>query len=101
MNDAQILTLLSLCRNELQITWQDAETDDRIKNHIVNGVHYLKRVTGANDDDFNAGGKVNALLLAYVRRAVSGDVSTFEADYLKDIIAFQVDGEVEAYENEN
>lgn len=100
MNDAQLLQLLSLCRNELQITWEDNDTDDRIKNHIQNGITYLSRVTGAADTDYNAGGKANALLLAYVRRAISGDISTFEADYLSDIIALQIDSEVESYENE-
>ena len=43
MNDAQLLQLLSLCRNELQITWEDNDTDDRIKNHIQNGITYLCR----------------------------------------------------------
>lgn len=100
MNDAQLLQLLSLCRNELQITWEDGDTDDRIKNHIQNGVTYLSRVTGAADTDYNAGGKANALLLAYVRRAISGDISTFEADYLSDIVALQIDNEVESYETE-
>lgn len=100
MNDAQLLQLLSLCRNELQITWEDSDTDDRIKNHIQNGITYLSRVTGAADTDYNAGGKANALLLAYVRRAISGDISTFEADYLNEIIELQIDSEVESYENE-
>lgn len=97
MSNEQLTALLDNCRLELQITWNDDDTNARIVNHIKNGLVYLQRVTGATDEDFEAGGKANALLLAYVRRAVSGDTSTFEADYLSDIIALQTDFEVDSY----
>lgn len=97
MSNEQLTALLDNCRLELQITWNDDDTNARIVNHIRNGITYLNRVTGATDEDFEAGGKANALLLAYVRRAVSGDTSTFEADYLSDIIALQTDFEVDSY----
>ena len=89
--------LLDSCRLELQITWQDDDTHARIVNHIKNGVNYIKNKCGVTDDDFIAGGKANALLLAYVRRAMSGDTSTFEADYLSDILDLQMEFEVENY----
>lgn len=89
--------LLDSCRLELQITWQDDDTNARIVNHIKNGVNYIKNKCGVTDDDFIAGGKANALLLAYVRRAMSGDTSTFEADYLSDILDLQMEFEVENY----
>lgn len=97
MSNEQLTALLDLCRLELQITWQDDDTNARIENHIKNAVSYLQRTTGATDDDFAAGGKANALLLAYVRRAIYGDTSTFEADYLSDILALQTDFEVDNY----
>lgn len=97
MSNEQLTALLDICRLELQITWNDDDTNARIINHIKNAITYLQRVTGATDEDFEAGGKANALLLAYVRRAVSGDTSTFEADYLSDIIALQTDFEVDNY----
>lgn len=89
--------LLDCCRLELQITWQDDDTNARIVNHIKNGVNYIQNKCGVTDDDFLAGGKANALLLAYVRRAMSGDTSTFEADYLSDILDLQMEFEVENY----
>lgn len=91
-------TLLCDCKIELQITWNDEETDSRIINHIKDGVLRLKRNCGVDDTDFLTGGKAHALLLAYVRRANDGDTSTFNADYLGDIIALQTDKEVADYE---
>ena len=87
--------LREMCRDELQITWRDHQLEARLEGHIKNGVEYLAAVTGATElDDFRAGGKACALLLAYVRRAMSGDLSTFEADYMADIIRLQIECEV-------
>lgn len=91
MSDELLTKLLQLCRLELQITWTDADTDERILNHIKNGVTKIKDKCGVEYNDFDAGGKANALLLAYVRRGISGDLTTFEADYLSDIVSLQVD----------
>lgn len=98
-NDLQN-TLLDLCRLELQITWDDDDTDTRIINHIKNGVTFIIDRCGVVDKDFEAGGKANALLLAYVRRGMSGDLSTFEKDYLSDIVALQTEFEVVNYVSE-
>ena len=97
MNNEIVSALLDLCRLELQITWNDDDTNARIVNHIKNGINYIKGKCGVNDEDFTAGGRANALLLAYVRRAMSGDTSTFEADYLRDILDLQIDFEVGNY----
>lgn len=100
MTNEKESTLLDLCRLELQITWQDADTDARLINHIKNGVTFIKDRCAVHDDDFEAGGKANALFLAYVRRGMSGDLSTFEKDYLSDIVALQIDFEVGNYAEE-
>lgn len=92
--------LLDLCRLELQRTWQDDDDDARILMHIKNGVQYIKGRCGVADEDFNEGGKANALFLAYVRRGISGDLSTFEKDYLSDIVALQTEFEVANYGEE-
>lgn len=100
MNNTFLTELFELCRGELQRTWSDPDEDRRLKNHIKNGVNYIKRKCGVIDEDFKAGGKANALFLAYIRRAVYGDLSTFEADYLSDIIDLQMEYEVDNYEKE-
>lgn len=97
MSNETLSKLIECCKNELQITWDDADTDKRILNHIKNGAVLLERVCGATENDFNEGGKANALLLSYVRRAFSGDVSSFEDDYRSDIMGLLNDKEVEEY----
>ena len=97
MSSEQFDKLLDNCRLELQITWNDDDTNTRILNHIKNGVQFIQDRCGVLDEDFEAGGKANALLLAYVRRGISGDLSTFERDYLSDIVSLQIDSEVKDY----
>lgn len=97
MEYKKLIMLLQLCRNELQITWQNRETDERILNHIRNGVRHISDIGGVTDDDFLEGGRANALLLAYVRRAVSGDISTFENDYMSELLGLQIESEVNSY----
>lgn len=100
MNNTVLESLLESARNEVQVTWADEETDKRLKRHIQNGSRLLKKHCGVEDKDFQEGGKANALLLAYVRRAFDGDISGFVADYLGDIVDLQLDKEVEEYEAE-
>lgn len=100
MSNELLNTLLDLCRLELQRTWTDDDDNARILMHIKNGVHFIKGRCGVTDEDFTEGGKANALFLAYVRRGISGDLSTFEADYLSDIIALQTEFEVDNYVEE-
>ena len=92
-----LTVLLDLCRLELQITWNDDDTNARIVNNIKNAITFINDKTGAEISDFMAGGKANALFLAYVRRAQSGDTSTFEKDYLSDIVGLQTEFEVKTY----
>ena len=100
MRDEFTDTLLELCRLELQRTWTDDDDNARIIMHIKNGLHYIKGRCGVADEDFKEGGKANALFLAYVRRGISGDLSTFEKDYLSDIVALQTEFEVDTYGKE-
>lgn len=96
MSSEMLEKLLELCRLDNQITWEDADTDKRLLMHIKNGVTYIKDKCGVKDADFDEGGKANALLLAYVRRARSGDTSTFEQDYISDIVSLQTDFDIES-----
>ena len=100
MSNELLHALLDLCRLELQRTWTDDDDNARIIMHIKNGVNYIKGRCGVTDEDFNEGGKANALFLAYVRRGISGDLSTFEKDYLSDIVALQTEFEVANYGEE-
>ena len=100
MSETQLNALLNLCRLELQRTWSDEDDNARILMHNKNGVAFIKDRCGVSDEDFNEGGKANALFLAYVRRGISGDLSTFEKDYLSDIVGLQTEYEVNNYGEE-
>ena len=100
MSEEQLNILLDLCRLELQRTWSDEDDNTRILMHIKNGVAFIKDRCGVSNEDFNEGGKANALFLAYVRRGISGDLSTFEKDYLSDIVGLQIDYEVSNHAEE-
>lgn len=100
MNNTALESLLEVARNEVQVTWADEETDKRLKRYIENGSRLLKKHCGVEDEDLQEGGKANALLLAYVRRAFDGDISGFVNDYLGEIVDLQQEKEVENYEAE-
>lgn len=100
MNNTVLESLLVEARNEVQVTWADEETDKRLKRYIQNGSRLIKKHCGVDDEDLQEGGKANALLLAYVRRAFDGDISGFVNDYLGEIVDLQQEKEVENYEAE-
>lgn len=100
MNNTVLESLLVEARNEVQVTWADEETDKRLKRYIQNGSRLLKKHCGVDDEDLQEGGKANALLLAYVRRAFDGDISGFVNDYLGEIVDLQQEKEVSDYEAE-
>ena len=100
MNNTVLESLLVEARNEVQVTWADEETDKRLKRYIQNGSRLIKKHCGVDDEDLQEGGKANALLLAYVRRAFDGDISGFVNDYLGEIVDLQQEKEVSDYEAE-
>ncbi len=100
MNNTVLESLLVEARNEVQVTWADEETNKRLMRYIQNGSRLIKKHCGVDDEDLQEGGKANALLLAYVRRAFDGDISGFVNDYLGEIVDLQQEKEVSDYEAE-
>lgn len=102
ITETTINELLVLVKSDLQIDFND--DDERLKNLIKNGVSELTRVCGVVADDLMAGGKANALLLAYARRAYDGDLTAFRQDYQSEIMTLKTESEFNRYakeENEN
>lgn len=95
MDEKVLLNLLDIVKKDLQIPF--ADDDDKLENIILNGANKLSDVCGVVDDDFNTGGRANALLLAYCRRAYDGDLSTFDDDYVRDIMFLKNRKEVDYY----
>lgn len=96
--EATLNELISIVKADLQIDFDD--DDNRIKNLILDGTDELSRICGVVTDDFKAGGKANALLLAYVRRAYDGDLTSFRNDYKSEIMTLKSEREYERYVEE-
>lgn len=94
------MALLDEVKNYLDITWQDSQTDLKLKGIIERGKKYLNRVAG-KELDFDAEDKPKELLFDYCRYVRSNALEAFQQNYLHELIALQIDSEVAAYEAEN
>lgn len=94
------MALLDEVKNYLDITWQDSQTDLKLKGIIERGKKYLNRVAG-KELDFDAEDKPKELLFDYCRYVRSNALEVFSQNYLHELIALQIDSEVSAYEAEN
>ena len=96
MNEALLNELLNTVKAEVQVDFDD--DDKKLLNHIKNGCAELIRLCGVEENDFEAGGRANALLLNYVRRAYDGDLTNFRNDYKSEIMTLKAESEVSRYE---
>lgn len=97
MNRAEVSAeFLSDIKNYLDITWDDAATDDKIKNLIAGGSVYLRGKCKA-DLDFESDGLPRTLLFDYVRYARDSALDVFENNYMSLILAMQNDEAVKAH----
>lgn len=95
-----LMALLDEVKNYLDITWQDGQTDLKLKGIIERGKKYLNRVAG-KELDFDAEDKPKELLFDYCRYVRSNALEAFQQNYLHELIALQIYSEVAAYEAEN
>lgn len=96
MNEALLKELLTVVKNEVQVDFDD--DDKKLTNHIQNGCTELSRICGVEESDFEVGGRANALLLNYVRRAYDGDLTAFRNDFKSEIMTLKAESEVSRYE---
>lgn len=90
------LGLLDAARNYLDITWEDFDGDQKLRGILLRGMAYIDRIAGRKQD-YTAEGKAKELLLDYARYVRSNKLEDFAKNYLSEIIALQVDEEVERY----
>ena len=91
--DAQ---LLNDVKNQLNISWSDNATDNKIANLIQNGVAYLNDKLG-EAGDYSVPGYPRALLFEYARYARDEALDVFENNYTALILAMQNQRKVAAY----
>lgn len=92
--------LLADLKADQDITWQDAETEAKIRNHAALGMAYLDGKLG-EAGDYKAPGYPRMLLFEYVRYARAGALDVFENNYMSLILAMQNQRRVTAYAAEN
>lgn len=88
--------LLRDIKTSLQITWDDENTDDRIRGYIQDGMHYLDGKLG-EPGDYLSTGTPRTLLKEYVRYARDAALDVFENNYQALILDMQNERKVLRY----
>ena len=89
-------TLLADVKNQINITWTDEATDQKIRGLIASATVYLDGKGGAAMD-YEEDGMPRMLMMEYVRYARDEALDVFENNYRDQILAMQHDKEVERY----
>ena len=82
--------LLSDIKNYLNITWDDAATDDKLNTMIASGMSYLDG-KGGGTLDYESDGTPRTLLFEYVRYMRSNALDVFENNYTALILNMQAE----------
>lgn len=86
--------LLAAARNYLDITWEDADGDVKLRGILARGIKYLDAAAGVSLD-YSVEDIPRALLFDYARYDRAGARDEFENNYLSEILALQIKSEVE------
>lgn len=88
--------LLEDVKNQLNITWDDTATDDKIRGLIASASVYLDGKGGAVLD-YEVDGLPRTLMMEFVRYARDEALDVFENNYTSLILAMQHERAVTAY----
>lgn len=91
--------MLEELKCELQITWFDADTEERLDRYLCEGQAYLKNIVGSDIDcksDY-----VKPLLFAYCRYAYFHSLETFKVNYHQDLVTLRWKVAIANYESES
>lgn len=81
--------LLTAVKNYLDITYQDEETDRKLRGIIERGMNRLDDAAGEKQD-YSKEGQPRALLLDYCRYARGNVLEMFETNYLSELISLRI-----------
>lgn len=95
-DEASTAELLAAVKRRLRITWDDAGTDQDLREMIGSGMAYLNDKYGAAAD-YSAAGEPRTLLMEYVRYARDYALDVFETNYANRILGMQNNRRVAAY----
>jgi len=88
-------------KSELNIYWNDKETDLKVQRYIAEGKTALCDYAGADNISFVSGSAEGALLMAYVQYAWNKQSEFFEENYKSKLINLRLKYQGEAYAEEN
>lgn len=91
--------LYETLRNELNITWDDEETESRLIRIITNAVVTMNRKIGS-DINYSIAGPEQELFLAYCVYVYNNCANQFDENYLNEIMQIRSIYEVEQYEED-
>lgn len=91
--------LLSDIRNYLDITYQDAETDTKLKGIIARGIAYLDDIAGTAQD-YEKEGAARALLFDYCRYARNNVLELFKDNYQSELVSLRMGVQVSEFAKE-
>ena len=92
--------LLEAVRNYLDITWSDADGDEKLIGIIHRGMKRIDRIAG-EALDYSVEDTPRELLFDYCRYVRSNAADEFEENYLSELLDLQQHKEVARYIDEN
>lgn len=91
--------ILLSARNYLNITWNDAEENEKLSGILSRGMRYLDHIAGA-ELDYEVEDDPRALLFEYARYARAEALDEFQGNYLHELLGLQIREEVNRYDSE-
>ena len=88
--------LLKAVRNYLDITYEDAETDQKLRGIIERGKTYLDDVAGTAQN-YEQEGEARALLLDYCRYVRNNVLESFNTNFQAELIALRMGVQADDY----
>lgn len=81
--------LLDAAKNELDITYNDTATDQKLQGSLERGIKSINEVAGA-ELDYSVEDKPREMLYQYIRYDRAGRLNEFKRDYLHELYDLQI-----------
>lgn len=89
--------LLFDVKNYLDVTWEDLDLDEKLRDVLLRGMAYLDRIAGTGLE-YRTGSLERGLLLDYVRYVRAGAAQDFGTDFSRELNGLNADMEVMRHE---
>ena len=89
--------LLAEAKNFLDITWEDEDSDAKLKGQLRRGISYISAKTGVDMSAYageNTNYRAQELLFNYLLYDRAGAVDQFKKNYKSDIVGLRIKWEV-------